>query len=306
MPAAPALRLSRPAGAAPLLWVVLIGSLWGLNWPAVKFMLTEMPPLTIRAVAFPLAALLLAAIVRCKGQPLRLARADWLPVVVTGALIIFGFNALTTLGQTLTETSRAAIIAYTMPALTAVLAAIFLRERLDARKLIALAIGMAGLAVLASENFAALRAAPLGPLIMLGAALSWAGGNVALKARQWSLPPLALTVWFFVVASVLCWPLVLVFEPPWQQQWPSPPVLLTLAFHVLGPMVVCYTLWTAMVGLLPATVAAIATLLAPVVGVAASVVLLGDAATWQKGVALTMILLSIGLTLRKTPASAQT
>lgn len=45
---------------ATLPLVLLIGVLWGANWPAVKFMLTELPPLTIRALAFPIAGLVLA------------------------------------------------------------------------------------------------------------------------------------------------------------------------------------------------------------------------------------------------------
>ena len=60
---------------------------------------------------------------------------------------------------------------------------------------------------------------------MLLAALSWALGNVALKAREWSLSSLALTVWFFVASSLFIWPFVLIFEPPWQQTVPSAPVL---------------------------------------------------------------------------------
>ncbi len=291
---------------APLLTVALIGLLWGLNWPAVKYMLTEMPPLTIRATAFPMAAVLLALIASARGERLWPKPHEWGPIIVTGLLVIFGFNVLTALGQTLTETSKAAIIAYTMPVLTAMLAALCLGERLEIRHQAALALGMGGLAVLASENFAALFAAPLGPLIMFGAALSWAGGNVAMKGFEWHLSPLARTVWFFVVSTIVAWPLVWIFEPPAEQAWPSVPVFATLLYHAVGPMVTCYALWTILVGRLTATVAAIAALLAPVVGVVSSVLLLGDAVTWQKLVSLAMILGSIFMTLspsRPAPSS---
>ncbi len=280
-----------------ILMVTMIGILWGLNWPAVKFLLTELPPITMRAVAFTFAALLLAAISRMRGEPLLPERRDIPAILVTGLFLIFGFNVLTAIGQTLTETSKAAIIAYTMPALTAGLAVLLLGERLDRRRTAALAIGTAGLAVLASENFAALIAEPLGPVIMFFAALSWALGNVSLKARKWSLPSLALTVWFFVVSAALSWPLAILSEPPLMQTLPSPPVLATLIFHITGPMVVCYALWTVLVGRLTASVAAIAALLAPVVGVVSSITLLGDPLTWQKTLSLAMILASIFLTL---------
>lgn len=289
--------LSEPAKGTPLLTVVLIGLFWGLNWPAVKYMLTEMPPMTIRAMAFPVAAICLAAIAWGRGLQLRPEPHEFWPMIITGLLVVCGFNVLTALGQMYTETSKAAIIAYTMPALTAGFAALFLGERLGKLRVIALGVGMAGLAVLASEDLSALVAEPLGPVIMLLAALSWALGNVALKARQWSLPTLSLTVWFFVASSLFIWPLVLVFEPPWQQTVPSTPVLLTLIYHALGPMVVCYALWTALVGRLSASVAAITSLLAPVVGVLSAVVFLGDVVTWQKVIALGMILLSIKLAI---------
>lgn len=289
--------LKNHTSGASVLAVALIGLLWGLNWPAVKFMLTEIQPLTIRAVAFPLAALTLAIIVRAMGHRLRIPRHQLLPLTVTGLFIVFGFNVLSSFGQVLVETSRATIIAYTMPALTAVLAVAFLGDRLGMRLVLALVFGMAGLGVLASEDFAALVREPLGPAIMGGAALSWAVGNVALKSRDWDLSPLVMTVWFFAVSSLLCWPLVFLFEPPWEQTWPSAPVLWTLAFHVCGPMVVCYVMWTVLLGKLPATVAAIATLTAPVVGVSSALLLLEETLTWQIVTSLLMVVSSISLTL---------
>lgn len=285
------------AGGTPVVAVVLIGLLWGFNWPAVKFMLTEVPPLTIRAVSFPLATAILALLAKARGERLMPQRDEYLPILVTGLFVIFGFNVLTTIGQMLTETSKAVVIAYTMPGMTAVLAALILRERLAGQQIAAVLLAMTGLAVLASEDIAGLMAAPLGPLIMLGAAFSWAFGNVCLKSRQWSPAPLGLTVWFFFVSSILCAALVVVLEPPWEQSLPSQGVALAWAYHIVGPMVTCYALWTMIVGRLPASVAAITALLAPVVGLSSAIVLLGDAVTWQKVTALVCVLASIMLAL---------
>ena len=160
-------------------------------------------------------------------------------MVDTGILLIFGFNVLTAIGQGLTETSKAVIIAFTVPALTAGLAAISLSERLAGRHISALLLGMAGLSILVSEDIGALLSDATGPTIMFFAALSWALGNVALKSRIWSLEPLPLTAWFFTVVGIVSVPLVLFFEPPWGQGWPSAPVVLTLLYHVVGPMVIC-------------------------------------------------------------------
>ena len=171
------------------------------------------------------------------------------------------------------------------------------KETLERHHVAALGLSLLGLGVLASEDFARFLLDPVGPLIMFAAALSWALGNVALKSRNWSLSALPLTVWFFILSSVLTWPLVMIFEPPWEQSMPSIPVLLTLLYHAAGPMVICYWLWTLLVEQLPSTLAAIATLLTPLVGVTSAALFLGNELTAQKVLALIMILASIALAL---------
>ena len=279
---------------------LLIGVLWGLNWPAVKFLLTEIPPLTLRAVSFTAAASILAVVVTIIKQPLRLKKDEALATSIVGVFLIFGFNVLTAFGQIFLESSKAAIIAYTMPSLTAVLATFYLRDRLGTRVVIALLVAMSGLAFLASENLTSLIENPFGPVIMIFAALSWALGNVGLKSRKWRLQPLPLTVWFFAFSSFAPWTLFFIREPIWQQNLPSLQVLATLTFHILGPMIICYILWAVIVARLPAAIAAISALTAPVVGVLSSIFLLNDVMTWQKSAALAAIIFSIVVTTMQT------
>lgn len=275
---------------------LLIGFLWGLNWPAVKFLLTEIKPLSIRAISFTAAAFVLGIATILLKQPLRLKKDEAAATAIVGVFLIAGFNVLTAFGQLFLEASKAAIIAYTMPTLTAILATIFLRERLEKNVVLALLIAMFGLGILASEDLDLLIKNPIGSVIMLFAALCWAIGNVAMKSKRWSLKPLPLTAWFFAFSSLVTWPLALIWEPLWKQNWPSSHVLATLAYHVLGPMVICYILWSVLVSRLPATVAAVSALTAPVVGVLSSALLLGETLSWQKGIALAAILFSIALT----------
>lgn len=274
--------------------LLTVALFWGLNWPAVKFMMTELPPFTVRAVAFPVAATILATIAYLQGHSLLPAKSERLPLFVTSIFIIFGFNMLTSLGQSLTITSQAVIIAYTMPVITAVLSAIFVKEKIDSRVVIALALGMLGLVVLASNDLPALIEHPSGSIVMLGAAVCWSIGNVLIKANTWQLAPAALASWFFAISAVLSWPLVWIIESPLSAiSWPSVPVLLTLLFHIVCPMVICYLLWNILLQRLPLTIAAISLLTAPIVGVVSSVILLGDALTWQKVLSLALIVASI-------------
>ena len=287
----------------PTLLLLIVGILWGLNWPAVKYMMSELPVFTIRAIAFPCAALILAGIAWIKNETLLPARDEILPLLITGSLLVFAFNMLTSLGQSLTEASRAAIIAYTMPAMTAALSVRFLNEKMNFRILVALLLGTLGILTLISEDFAHVIAHPGGLLVMLLAALLWSAGNIAMKLPRWRLQPTARAAWFFAISTILCWPIVWVLEPPGQLTLPGAGVTLTLIYHIIGPMVISYLLWTVLIARMPVSITAISVLTAPVVGVVFSIIFLSDELTWQKATALLLILTSIGFTYLRTPDS---
>jgi drug/metabolite transporter (DMT)-like permease len=218
---------------------------------------------------------------------------------------VFGFNVLTAFGQLVTETSKAAIIAFTMPVWTAVFAALFLGENLGAARVLAIALGMSALAILIGEDLPAFLATPKGALIMLGSALSWAAGTVVLKDRTWSIGPLSRTAWMLAVSTPPALVAALVFEQPWNQAPLSPLVLATLVFHIALPMAFCYAAWVILVARLPASVAAIGTLLIPVVGLVSASAIFGDAVTWQRLSALALVLISITAALRAPQRSTE-
>ena len=261
-----------------------MGLTWGLNWPAVKTLLTEIPPVTIRAVALSAASLILGMIVLALRKSLVPRRDELAGIVRTGLLTVFGFNVLVTFGQQMTETATATIIAYTMPGSDS--------GSGDADP--ARADGGAPLGGCSTgngrhtgpwraEDLDGLLAAPLGPACVLASALSWALGNVSSKSRQWSLEPMALAVWYLGVSALTCWPLVFIFEPLAGQSLPSMKVSLVLAGGTSwAQWWFCYALYAFLIRELPAGIAALATLLAPVVGVTSSFVLLDDPATTNK------------------------
>ncbi len=88
---------------------------------------------------------------------------------------------------------RAAIIVFTMPVWAAVLARIILGEPLIKLKLISLAFGISGLAVLIGPDLMDLQASPMETRFMLCAVLTWGTGTVFFKKFQWSASTTALT-----------------------------------------------------------------------------------------------------------------
>jgi drug/metabolite transporter (DMT)-like permease len=276
--------------------VIMIGLFWGLNWPAVKFILSEIPPWSLRAIGMLCGAILLTLLAVYFKQSLRPTKAEWLPLLLAGLLSVLGFNVFTAFGQLHTQTSTAAIIAFTMPMWAAVFSIPFLREQMTSRRLGSLAVGMLGLALLVSEDVSSFLSQPIGPLFMLGAAISWAAGTVVLKSRVWSIKPIAQAAWMLGVSAPPAIIAGILFEYEGGLAMPSMAVITTMIYHILFPMVLCYAAWSLLVARLPASVAAMGTLLVPIVGVGSAAVFLGDALSWQKLGALALVLLSIVLT----------
>ena len=128
-----------------VLAVPLLGVLWGLNWPAVRLCLVEIPPWTLRTTGMAAAGLCLLGAALATGRPLFVPRAQWPRLAASGLLALAAFNVLLAFAQLHAATSRAAIVAFTMPVWTALLAWPLLGERPDRRRLLGLALGVAGL-----------------------------------------------------------------------------------------------------------------------------------------------------------------
>src|SRR6185503_13403658 len=132
-------------------------------------------------------AVLFAAL-RAGGQRLMLPRGQWGRLWLLALLNITAWNMLIAFGVALIPSGRAAILAYTMPVWAVPLSVWLLGERITRGKAAGLALGLGGLALLLSESFVSLGAAPLGSLLILGAALSWALGAVLQKRYPITLP----------------------------------------------------------------------------------------------------------------------
>jgi drug/metabolite transporter (DMT)-like permease len=113
----------------PALIPLLLALAWGLNWPAVKVMLSVLPPFSARALGLGLGALLLLALALLRGTRL-LPQREALPGVAIGSLLTVAvFNMCTAFAQLTTSTSRAAVLTFTMPMMSAALAWWVLGER---------------------------------------------------------------------------------------------------------------------------------------------------------------------------------
>jgi drug/metabolite transporter (DMT)-like permease len=263
-------------GVQAKLLMVLLALAWGINWPANKVALAEVGPWTFRVVGLAVGGVLMLVLATWRNGTLRMPRGRaWLHLTIAGTLNIGIFAIFSMLALEGTNASRVVILVYTMPIWATLMARLLLGEPLTARRVTALILCAAGLAALLAPYLPL----PGGLWYALGTAWCWAAGTVYMKWAKVDLDPMTTAAWQIVIAWIGVAIGTAIIGDPWYV-WPIRPVTF-LAWAWSGAVGVgfAYFMWFIMIERLPASTAAIASLLIPVVGVTASALLLGEAPT---------------------------
>jgi drug/metabolite transporter (DMT)-like permease len=282
------------------LWWVLAGLTlaWGFNWTALKVALSEVPPWTFRSLCLGLGSAVLFLALRAGGQRLELPRGQWGRLWLLALLNITAWNMLIAFGVALIPSGRAAILAYTMPVWAVPLSVWLLGERVTGAKLAGLALGLGGLALLLGESFAGFGAAPLGALLVLGAALSWALGTVLQKRFPVNLPTGPYTAWIMLLGGVPIFAGALLFEDWRELRNVSLMPALGTAYNVFIAFAFAHWAWIKIATSVPVSVFSISMLLIPVVGVLSGMLFLGESPTWAEYAALVLVVAALLTVLR--------
>jgi drug/metabolite transporter (DMT)-like permease len=262
-----------PAGLA-FLAITSVG--WGFNWPVTKYLIGEVPPLTLRGVTGVIGALLLAAFALLRRQSLTVPADQWPRLTMAAVLNVTGWMVLMGLALLWLPASEAALIAYTMPVWASMLAWPILGERPTLLRTISLAMAFAGLAAIMGGNgFTASVEKLPGVLMALVGSMGFALGTVLAKRLPIKLPPVTAAAWQIGIG---CFPVAiagLLIETTHLDK--VTPVGWWLLFYAtVIQFCVSYVSWFAALARLPASVAAIGTMAVPVIGVVASALALGE------------------------------
>jgi drug/metabolite transporter (DMT)-like permease len=292
----PAARGRAAAGGLLLLAVTSVS--WGLSWPVTKFILSEWPPLSARGLPGLVGALALVAYAKARGDSLAVPRALWPRLAVSAFFNVTLWMAVMGFALLYLPAGETAVIAFTMPVWTALLAWPLLGERLTALRVVALALAFAGIVALMGANgFAASAAKAPGVALALTGALGFALGTIFVKRFPIALPGATSAAWQIGLGSVPVFGLGLMFEHA------SFAALTPLGWAALGYLTliqfcIAYLCWFAALQRLPASVAAIGTMAVPVIGVLASAVALREPLGAAQIAALLLTLTGVALATR--------
>jgi drug/metabolite transporter (DMT)-like permease len=282
---------------APYLLLASLSLFWGLNWPGMKIILSEIPVWWFRALCLIFGGCFLMLISGLSGNRCRMLRGEPRRIMFCGFFAIFGWMVFSAYGVSLMTAGRASIIAFTMPLWATLIAAYVLGERITINKLCGLFLGLVGLGVLIGPDLVILKQAPTGAISMLLASISWALGTVLLKKISWQIPTLSNVAWQLLLSSIPVTLVAALFEPFPDLSELSMQAMIAAAYLLLFPMSFCQWAYFKTVSLLPASIAAIGTLMVPVIGVYSSHLILGEQVGTAEVLALLLVLSGLALVL---------
>jgi drug/metabolite transporter (DMT)-like permease len=273
--------------------ILVVALVWGCNWPMLKIGVTEMAPLTFRALTLPFAALGMLLVARLRAEGIRIPRHFWPRLFALSLFNIVLWNGFVLFGVERLPAGRSSILAYTMPIWATAIAALVLHEHVSRRKLVGLMLGAAGLIVLLGEQVVVFRSSPFGALMIVIAAISWGYGTVLLRKWRPTMAQNALSGWMLLLGWI---PLAIVaplFDPR--------PLGATLShLSASGWYAVVYNIffagtlanlaWFMLARTMPVAVSSLSSLPVPVVGVVSGMIVLGERPGWQEWLALALVL----------------
>lgn len=273
-----------------LLLALAVVAVWGTNFVVIREALDDLPPLLLATLRFALVALPALGFVR---KP----PVSWAALAAYGLLIGAGqFGLLFLAMDGHISPGLASLVVQTQVAFTIGLSVWWMGEKVRPVQVGALAAAGTGIALIAANTDG--TTTPLGLVLVLGAALSWAGGNLVAKASgARSLLPVVVWSSLFSVPPLLV--LALVFEG-----WPAMRAGLSAAglgtwgavlWQAVGNSLFGYAAWGWLLARHPAASIVPVALLIPVFGIGASALWLGEPLPGWKLAAAALVVGGLGL-----------
>ena len=263
----------------------------------MKIALMEIPPWTFRTISLVCGGVGILILAKTSGQKLSIAKNEFMPLLLVSMLNVTGWHLGSAHGISHMQAGRAVIVGFTMPLWATIASSLILGEKVTVQKILGLLLGLTGLFILLQPQLVVVGDKPLGIFFMLGAAISWGTGTALLKYFKWTMPTVLLTGWQLMIGSLPVIAGTILLEPSPAISQLSINAVLAMLYVIVFPMLFCHWAWFTVVGIFPASVAAISTLAIPVVGVLSSAVVLGENLGIREGAALVLVIAAVGIVL---------
>jgi drug/metabolite transporter (DMT)-like permease len=271
---------------------------WGFNWPMIKLALDGMAPMRFRTLCLVSGAIVLFALAAAGRVEWRVPRREWGRLVLISLVNLTAWNIFSVYGVGMMASGRASILGYTMPMWGVLLSTWVLGERFTRRRALGVAFGMGGVALLLGAELRALERAPLGALLMLAAAISWAVATVLIRKWATRMPTTSYAAWQMLIGVVPILAFALVFEEGgFNPLALAPGPLVAVLYNMTVAFGFCYWAWMKIAQNAPVGVSSLGSLMVPVVGVFSGALVLGETPRWTDYAALALVVASLATVL---------
>ena len=296
-----------PLSPRAALLLLGINVLWGGSSLAAKIALTCIPPMTLAFARFSLAAVLLYALANLLRVDLRVARRDWGMFWAMGGLGLALTYLLYYAGVRQTTAAEAALLTAAEPVFVAVLSVLLLRERLPTPKIVGIAFGLCGVALIVGRGVGLPPRGGMGAgdlLITLGL-IAEALAILVGKGVASRYPAITVSTYQMLTGAVILAPFAIteMGRTGWRPAWDasSVPAYLCVLYLVLFCTVLAYTVWFLLLDRHSASDLSMFLFVQPVVGALLGVVFRHDPLTGATLVGAASVLLGIALLHRLPP-----
>ena len=278
-----------------LIDLLLLAMLWGGSFLFMRVSVPEFGPMPMVEMRVAVAALFLVPLLmrRHRAGTLSLLMDNWRGLAfvgITNSAIPFALFAYAMLSIT---SGFGAILNATSPLFGAIVAAIWLRERMSWPRVVGLMVGFGGVALLvgAKPTFA-LGGEALAIAAALAASLSYGFSPSFIKRHLAHVPSLAIATGSQVVAAIVVLPIAIA---TWPAATPSPSAWLAAIALGVGCTGLAYILYFRLIGNVGPTRAIAVTFLIPGFGMLYGAMFLNEPVTWEMIAGCVVILLGTAL-----------
>lgn len=271
--------------------LVLLSLIWGYTWVAMKEAVRFSDPFDFSALRAMAGALLMFGAMLWLRKPFRLRAPG--RTFAFGLFQTTGFNALAAWALYTGAAGKTAVLVYTLPFWTLLIAWPLLGERLRGLQWPATLLAAAGLLlVLEPWQFGG---TVVSKLLALATALSWATSAVLAKKWRNDLEPdlLALTAWQMLMGGVVLTVIALSI-PTRTIEW-TLYFWLMLLYCTLAGSVAGWLLWLFILRRLPAGIAGLSIMAVPALGVLFARLQLGERPSAAEAAGMVLIGASLAL-----------
>ncbi|WP_108837739.1 DMT family transporter [Tateyamaria sp. Alg231-49] len=258
--------------------MILLATIWGASFLAIRVALDEVPPLTSVAHRTGWAMLALWAVVAVMRLPLPRDPRIWLGFLGMGLLnnvIPFGLMAW---GQLYIETGLTSILNGATAIFGVIAAALFFAdERITTRKAIGVTLGFLGVATaIGLDNFRSFDLQSLAQLAILAGTVSYALASVWARHFLGGLAPQVAAAGMLTGSTLIILPLAWIVDGPINLDL-AKPTLLAIGYYAFIATAGAYLLYYRVLALAGAGNLMLVTLLIPPVAIALGAWVRGEA-----------------------------